>query len=77
MALSPMRIFGAIKNHQALKNPPERVLCYQDHSNILSAALLANGRSSLISEALPALQLMDPIYAFALEVYMETLRNGV
>jgi len=38
MALSPMQIIGASENHQAIKNPPERVLCYQDHSNILSAA---------------------------------------
>jgi hypothetical protein len=62
---------------QAIKNPPERVLFYQIHSNVLSAAFRAHGRSSVTSEALPVLQSMDPMYDVGIGVYTARLRKRV
>jgi hypothetical protein len=62
---------------QVIKNPPERVLFYQSHSNVLSAAFRANGRSSVTSEALPVLQSMDPMYDAGIGVYTAGLRKHV
>jgi hypothetical protein len=62
---------------QAIKNPPERVLFYQNHCNVLSVAFPANGRPSLTSEALPLLQSMDPMYDVATGVYTAGLRKRV
>jgi hypothetical protein len=62
---------------QAIKNPPERVLFYQIHPDVLSVAFQANGRSSLTSEALPVLQSMDPSYAVRTVLYTAGLRKRV